>query len=341
MDALDPTLAAVIEDMGALPEWHELGVDEARRVEDDLFGSDAGPQTDSEDLLVPVGDHEVPVRVYRPAPVSTPAPGIVFAHGGGFVLGTLDSAEDLARRLATETGSVVVSVDYRLAPEHQFPAALDDVDAVLDWVFENAVDLGFDPTRLGVAGSSAGASLVVGAARRRQEDATPAEPTTELAFQALFYPMLDPACDRDSHVEHADGPLLTRRDLAWFWALYLGADEETAATAAEQVGERTPDVLDRSDLPPDLSPFDATDLGDLPPAVVVTGGVDPLRDEGRAYARVLAAAGVPVADQHHPGMCHGFLSLAESVPAAASAWDDIGAAIREHRRGGSLRDEKR
>ncbi|WP_439028647.1 alpha/beta hydrolase [Haloarchaeobius sp. DT45] len=338
MDALDPTLAAVIDDMGDFLEWHELGVDEARRVEDEAFGSESAPAIETQDATVVSGSHEVPVRVYRPPGVDEPAPGFVFAHGGGFVLGTLASADDLARRLATETDSIVVSVDYRLAPEHPFPAGLADVTAAVEWVRENAATLGIDPAQLGVAGSSAGANLVVGAARQLSDGTTGVRSgddlgsAGDLACQVLLYPMLDPRCDRDSHVEHADGPLLTRRDLVWFWSLYRDGDEAAAAAAAERVDDDT-SITPEEPATADFAPLEADDrdLAALPPAVVVTAGVDPLRDDGTAYADALAAAGVPVAHQHHPGMCHGFLSLADSVPTAVDAWDALGSAVREYR----------
>nr|WP_303647789.1 alpha/beta hydrolase [Haloarchaeobius amylolyticus] len=322
--------------MTDLPEWHELGVEDARRVEDETFGGASAPAVETEDVTVPLGSRDVAVRVYRPPGVEAPAPGLVFAHGGGFVLGTLDSADDLAARLATGTDSVVVSVDYRLAPEHPFPAGLADVEALTRLVLAGSDEFGIDPDRVGVAGSSAGANLAATVARRLRDEPAPAGGRTSLTCQLLFYPMLDPRCDRRSHVEHADGPLLTRRDLVWFWALYQGDDEVTATQAAAHVaaggeGAAVTRGAAASGGPPDLSPLERGSYRNLPPAVVVTGGVDPLRDEGRAYAAALADAGVPVADLHYPGMCHGFLSLADVVPAAADAWDDVEAAVRRYR----------
>ncbi|WP_435334925.1 alpha/beta hydrolase [Haloarchaeobius sp. TZWWS8] len=307
MSDLDPALDAAIDPLRDLPEWNALGVEAARRVEDETFG-DATPPDDgveTTERTVPTERYDVPVRVYRPPELVSPAPALVFSHGGGFVLGTLDSADDLARRLALGTDRLVVSVDYRLAPEHPFPAGLDDVCAVIDWTFENAPGLEVDPGRVGVAGSSAGGNLAAAAAYRfRARDDVP-----ELDRQVLFYPMLDPDLDRPSHHANADGPLLTRADLDWFWGLYRsGLDTGVVAN-------------------PEFGPLAAAHLRGMPSAVVVTAGCDPLHDEGRAYAAMLARSGVPVSDLSYPGMCHGFLSLADAVPAAAEAWDDLTAAV--------------
>ncbi|WP_435344698.1 alpha/beta hydrolase [Haloarchaeobius sp. HRN-SO-5] len=307
MNALDPELRQAVADFPDHPRWHELGVAEARRLEDDRFSSDAVPGVETVDRRVPRdGDSHVPVRTYRPPALDRPAPALVFAHGGGFVLGTLDSADDLARRLAARTGSVVVSVDYRLAPEHPCPAAVADVAAVVEWVLEGTADLGVDPGRVGVAGSSAGANLA--AMARRRVDA----PGRTLAPQVLLYPMLDPDLGLPAHEEHAGAPLLTRADLEWFWRRYR----------------------DGGSIPADdgrLSPLTAGVDGDAPPTVVVTAGVDPLRDDGTTYARALSDAGVPVERLHYPAACHGFLSMAGDSTLATAAWADLAAAVLAYR----------
>nr|WP_303648726.1 alpha/beta hydrolase [Haloarchaeobius litoreus] len=256
----------------------------------------------------PGGEGAVPVRVYRPPGLDEPAPALVFAHGGGFVLGTLDSADDLARRLAANTGSVVVSVDYRLAPEHPCPAGMDDVTAVIEWTVESADALGVDAAQVGVAGSSAGANLATMAARRVD---------VPLSVAVLFYPMLDPTLGTPSHEEHADAPLLTRADLDWFWRLYR---DDGAIPVDDPLLSPLPDVGG-----------EPSSLADSPSTVVVTAGCDPLRDDGARYADALAAARVAVDHRHYPGAPHGFLSLADAVPAAADAWDDLAAAVLARR----------
>ncbi len=306
---LDPAFERAIAAFPDSPEWHELGVDRARELEAELFSRSADGDVETTDRIVDTASGgTVPSRVYRPSGVDDPAPALVFAHGGGFVLGTLDSADDLARRLAATTGSVVVSVDYRLAPEHPCPAGLDDVTAVLEWTVESAADLGVDAERVGVAGSSAGANLAALGARRAD---------VAVSIAVLFYPMLDPTLDAPSHEEHADAPLLTRDDLDWFWRLY----RDDGAIPVDD---------------PRLSPLPAVGEGpssfaDSPPTVVATAGCDPLRDDGARYADALADTDVSVERLHYPGAPHGFLSLADAVPAAADAWDDLAAAVLARR----------
>lgn len=301
---LDEDLAAVVERYAerGLPEWHELSVEAARRLEDELF-SPANPPAVAhvEDREFDGPDGAVTVRVYRD--VEPPAPVVVFFHGGGWTLGTLDSADDVCREFARRAECVVASVDYRLAPEHPFPAALDDAAAALAWVADVAGTLGGDPERLHVAGTSAGGGLAAAVALWTREFDGP-----DLRSQVLLYPMLHPATDRDSHAENADGPLLTTADVAWFWDQYCRSPVDT--------------------YNPFAAPLRADDVGDLPPATVVTAGHDPLRDEGVAYADRLGAAGVPVDHLHYPAMAHGFLSLADDVAAADAAFDEVAGSVR-------------
>ncbi len=305
---LDSQLADVVADIEAegIPPWHAMGVDAARRVEDEVFtGEERRPVELVRDLSFSGPETEVPVRIYRPD-VETPAPTLVFYHGGGWVLGTLDSADDLCRRLARRIGCVVVSVDYRLAPEHRFPAAVDDAYAALSWVHRHADAFGGDPDRLAVAGTSAGGDLAAVTALRAREFADPDGPRIDR--QVLLYPATDCAFDTDSYAENANGPMLTRRDMEWFWDLYLRSPVDA--------------------YNPFASPLRASDLSDLPPATVVTAGFDPLRDDGVAYAERLTDAGVAVDHRHYPTMCHGFLSLADSVDAADAAFDDVAESVR-------------
>lgn len=304
---MDPQLAAVVADIASegIPEWHAMSVECGRRVEDEVFTSDSRQVIEFVRDYAFDGPHgDVPVRVYRPD-VETPAPTLVFYHGGGWTLGTLDSADDLCRNLARRVGGVVVSVDYRLAPEHPFPAGLDDAYAALGWVTDHAETFGGDSERLAVAGTSAGGNLAAAVALRAREFGGP-----DIAHQALLYPITDHTFDTDSYSENADGPLLTRTDMEWFWEQYLRSPVDGANPYAS--------VLRASD----------SDLSDLPPATVVTAGFDPLRDEGAAYADRLAEAGVDVDHQHYPTMTHGFLSLSDVVDVADDAFDALAERVR-------------
>ncbi|MFD0151314.1 alpha/beta hydrolase [Streptomyces sp. NPDC055721] len=231
----------------------------------------------------------VPVRVYDPA-VHENAPVIVFCHGGGFILCDLESHDGFCRSLARGTGATVVSVDYRRAPEHPFPAAPEDAYAALLWVART-----FPGRRIAVAGDSAGANLATVLALLARDRGGP-----RITCQALYYPMLDPTRSGPSHDENGQGYFLTSDHLRWYWAGYL----------------REP--ADRTD--PRAAPLAGADLSGLPPAHVVTAGFDPLRDDGLAYAAALTAAGVAVEADHYAGMFHGFLSMAgDDLPEAAEA----------------------
>lgn len=303
-EPLDSDLAVIVADVEAmgLPSWSDLSVDAARRIEDEVFSAGDAPDVASvRDMAFagPTGD--VPVRVYRPtadADADNPLPTVVYYHGGGWVTGTLDSIDGLCRRLARRLEAVVVSVDYRLAPEQPFPAGLDDASAALDWVADVAPSLGADPDRIAVAGTSAGANLAAAVALRGAAELDRAEPDA----QALFYPITDHDFSTESYEANREGPLLTRADMEWFWTQYLRSSVDAAN--------------------PYASVLRAPDLSGVAPAVVVTAGHDVLRDEGAAYADRLADAGVDTAHHHYPSMCHGFLSLTEEVAVADAALDD-------------------
>lgn len=239
----------------------------------------------------------VPVRVYEGG-TRADAPVVVFCHGGGFVLCDLDSHDAFCRSIASATGATVVAADYRRAPEHPFPAAPEDAYTALRWAART-----HRGRRLAVAGDSAGAHLATVLTLLARDRGGP-----RIAFQALYYPMLDPARSRPSHRENAQGHFLTADHLRWYWDAYL------------------PEPADRSH--PYASPLAHADLSGLPPAHVVTAGLDPLRDDGIAYAEALAAAGVGVEHHHHPGMFHGFLSMAGALPEGAAARDSAFAVLR-------------
>ena len=292
---------ARIEEMG-VPPWHALSVESARRVEDEVFTADDRAAVEFvRNLSIPGPRGEIPIRVYRHDVQH--APVVVFYHGGGWTLGTLDSIDGVCRELANRADCVVVSVDYRLAPEHPFPAGVDDAVAALEWVAENAATFGGDPSRLGVAGTSAGGNLAAVTALHARDSGGP-----ELSHQSLLYPITDHAFDTESYDENGDGPLLSRADMEWFWDHYLRSPVD---------GEN-----------PFASPLRARDLSDLPPATVVTCGHDPLRDEGIAYAERLADADVPVEHDHYPGMAHGFLSLTGDMATADDAMDAVSESLR-------------
>jgi acetyl esterase len=259
-----------------------------------------------DDLAIPDGP---PVRVYRPSPGTDPLPALVFLHGGGFVICDLDSHDGLCRDLAAELDCVVVSVDYRRAPEHPFPAAADDAVRATGWTIEQAADLGIDPARIGVAGDSAGGNLAAVVAQRFGG---------RLAVQLLLYPMLDPAQDTASYRDFAQGYFVTADHLRWYWDCYRG-------------GRPTGTVVDRDvDRDPAFAPLAAESLGGLAPAVIAVAGLDPLGDEGREYARRLAIEGTPTQLFDCAGLFHGFAGFGEQLPEAAEAMRGILAAVRPY-----------
>jgi len=254
-----------------------------------------------EDRNIPGPDGEIPVRIYTPVAAGSDAlPVLVYYHGGGWVIGDLETHDALCRTLANEAGCKVVAVDYRLAPEHVFPAAVDDCYAALKWVEANGASIGVDATRIAVAGDSAGGNLAAVISQIAKAEKGP-----RIALQLLIYPVTDTDIDTGSYKENESGYFLERDGMIWFFDHYLKG-------------------TDRND--PRVAPLKATSLAGLPPAYVVTAGFDPLRDEGRAYAEALKAAGVPTEHVNYEGMIHGFFNLQgvldvgrEAVKSAAKA----------------------
>ena len=256
-----------------------------------------------EERMIPGPAGEMLVRIYWPE-AAAPAPLVVFFHGGGFVLCSLDTHDELARGLCQGAGAVVVSVDYRLAPEAPYPAAADDCYAALVWAVAHASELGADGARVAVAGDSAGGNLAAVTALRARDLGGPA-----LRHQCLIYPVTDCRFDTPSYIENAEGYFLTAESMRWFWSHYL----QDMGRAAE----------------PYASPLRAPSLAGLPPTLVITAEYDPLRDEGEHYASALSAAGVPTTLRRYDGMIHGFVTMAEIFEDGRAALSLAGEQLRE------------
>ncbi|PGV52311.1 esterase [Bacillus sp. AFS037270] len=229
---------------------------------------------------------------------------MVYYHGGGWVIGNLDTVEVPCRMLANRSSCVVVSVDYRLAPEHKFPAAADDSYAAAKWVVENAAFIQVDPNRIAVGGDSAGGNLAAVVAKMARD-----KKEIRLAYQMLIYPVTNHSYATESYTENADGYLLTKDSMIWFWNHYLRNEED---------GKN-----------PYASPLQANDLSGLPPALVLTGEFDPLRDEGEAYAERLREAGVQVEETRYDGMIHGYFWMPGALEQGKKAIEQAASALKQ------------
>lgn len=261
-----------------------------------------------EDLSIPAATGEQAARIYRPHG-DEPSPTLVFFHGGGFVVGDIESYDLTARTLAERAGATVVSVEYRLAPEHKFPAGIDDALAIADWALGNVDNLGGNRDRILVGGDSAGGNLSAVVAQQT------AGREQGFSGQVLMYPVLDMGGDYPSRQEHADGPVLTETAARWFHELYLSESDETTD--------------------PRISPIHFPELGSLVPAVVATAGFDILRDEGFEYVKRLEAAGVPTKHLHFETLPHGFLGFGPLSAGADAAISEVSSAIAELARTGA------
>ena len=293
--SVHPQIAALLERVARspLPPYHTVPAFVARRIYRDTRSVLAPKAPEIAEARLMVFDNAVAVRAYRPVLGET-LPALVFFHGGGWTIGDLDTHDVVCRQLAIGARCAVFSVDYRLAPEHPFPAAVDDCFFAARFVFENHESLRIDPTRIAVGGDSAGGNLATVVALDARDNAGPA-----LRFQLLIYPATDQRCEFASHQRNGAGYLLTKEGIRFFRAGYL------------------PDPKDRTDWR--ASPLLASSLAELPPAFVLTAGYDPLVDEGRAYAERLAAAGVETAYREYPDMVHGFVLFGGVVDAANAA----------------------
>lgn len=282
----------------------DQGVEVARRQLAELPRRSVHPELRVHDRTIPGPAGQIPVRVYRPPEAGDAAPVVVFCHGGGFVAGDLDTHDATAREHAVGADAVVVSVAYRLAPEHPYPAAVQDAVAATAWVFAHAGELGADPARLAVAGDSAGGTLSAVVAQQCRDNGGPTP-----VFQLLWYPATLYDASLPSFRENAEAPILDLEAVSEFTRWYAG-----------EVDLRKP--------PAGMAPGRAANLADLAPAYVAVAGHDPLRDDGIRYGELLTAAGVPVQVHNAETLVHGYLGYAGVVPAATEAADRGLAALK-------------
>jgi acetyl esterase len=294
---LDPQARVVLDQMAAmgLPPLGSLSPEETRRNMELRNASmpPGEPVAKTEDRTIPGPGGEIPIRIYWPEGTG-PLPVLVYFHGGGWVLGNIASHDSTCRTLTNAAGCIVVSVDYRLAPEHKFPAAAEDSYAATVWVAEHAAEIGADPRRVAVGGDSAGGNLAAVVALMARDQGGP-----NLVFQLLIYPVTDFNFETPSYSENAEGYMLTRQSMEWFWGHYLNDHEQGGH--------------------PHASPLRAEKVHGLPPALVITAEYDPLRDEGEAYATRLKDAGVPVQVSRYDGMIHGFFGMSLMLDKAKDA----------------------
>jgi len=294
---LDPQVHAFLEQLrvSGAPPLHTLSPEMARdRARNDAAAmGPSEPVAQKEDVEVPSPGGPIPMRIYTPLHMRCKGL-LLYLHGGGWVIGDVGTHDSLCCTLANAAGCRIISVDYRLAPEHKYPAAVEDAFSAACWVLENARQLDVDPARIAVGGDSAGGNLAAAITLMARDRAA-----FSLALQVLVYPVTNYAFDTLSYRENAEGYLLTRADMQWFWRQYLGEEERGAESYA--------------------SPLRATDLRGLPPALVMTAQYDPLRDEGEAYARRLSEAGVPVNLRRYDGMIHAFIRRTQQFDQARAA----------------------
>ncbi len=307
---LDPQARAFLARLRAAnrPPFSQLTPAQARAANAALTVLTSGipePMASVADRDIPGPRGPIPIRIYTPPGAPNPAPVLVYFHGGGFVIGDLAMVDETCRLLAAQSGCIVVSVDYRLAPEHPYPAPREDAFAATAWVAREGPSFGADPDRLAVGGDSAGGTLAAVTSLVSRDAGGP-----KIAFALLVYPGSDRDFTRPSMIEFGDDHLLTTDTMRWFHHHHSGGG------------------ADESD--PYLAPLAATDLSGLPPALVITAGFDPLRDGGELYAARLKGAGVPVELVRYEGMIHGFFAFPNVFDVARTAIADAADALRRH-----------
>jgi acetyl esterase len=308
--ALHPQCRFVLDQMaaGGAPPMEQMTPQEIRAdraANAGVMAALAGPIQEMarvKDQAIPGPAQPIPIRVYWPE-AGKNLPALVYYHGGGWVFGNLDSVDRSCRALAKASGCVLISVDYRLAPEHRFPAAADDADAAVRYVAEHATEFDIDPNRIAVGGDSAGGNLAAVACLMARDRGGP-----KIAFQLLVYPVTDRDDNRPSVQEFAQGYLLTSTMMDYFWNHYLTQPAD---------GNH-----------PHASPLKAESLAGLPPAMVITAECDPIRDQGEAYAQRLRESGVPVSVKRYEGAIHAFFNMGGVVDSGKQAIDDAGAALK-------------
>jgi acetyl esterase len=306
--AVDPQTQAVLDKIreAGNPEYWQMSVADARAWhvrKAAILDIAPVPVERTEDRPIAGPHGSIPLRIYWPRLTDTPQPVLVWLHGGGHVVGSLESYDALCRMFCTSADCIVVAVDYRLAPEHRFPAGVDDSFAALAWTFANAAAFGGDSQRIALGGDSAGGNLAAVCAILARD-----AKIGELVFQLLVYPRTAAEENSESHHRFAEGHLLTRKTILWFHDHYRASD------------------ADRRDWR--YAPLDCPDLSRLPPALVIVGECDPLHDEGVAYANAMMRAGNTVTLSDYPGMVHPFFSMGGAIDAGRAAHREATLALR-------------
>ena len=303
---LNPTIAAMLEKGKALPAWSTLTVQAVRATDPARYalGVPPDPVGGIEDRVIPGPEGDLPIRIFRPEG-DGPRPVVVFFHGGGFCICSVETHTAICRQICRRSGAIIVSVDYRQAPEHPFPAGPDDCEAATRWVLAHAADLGGDPARVSVCGDSSGGAMAAVVARRLRDAGGPA-----LHAQVLMYPVTDHYSRRHAAWDRVGtGYGLTEATMRWFWDNYLD-----------------PGDADN----PDASPLRADSVAGLPRTLIVTAAYDLLSDEAEAYADRLRAAGVEVTCQRHNDLVHGFFNWVGLVDRSTEAMDSLGDWMRRN-----------
>ncbi len=305
--ALDPQAQALLDKIkqSGSPEYHTLSAQDARALYDIASEAAQGQPPEPllvEELSIPGPSSEIPALLYRPSAADN-LPMLIYFHGGGYTIGSLKSHDCVCKTLCVEADCIVISVDYRLAPEHKYPAAVDDCWAASRWLARNAKSLAGDSTRIAVGGDSAGGNLAAVVCLKAKQESAPS-----FVHQLLIYPGTDMSRSFDSHRLFGQGYRLTNELIAWFYDHYFETDSDINHWQA--------------------SPLNAPDFSGLPATFVLSAGFDPLQDENRAYAEKLEQAGVPTRYSHYEGMLHGFIAMPGFLDKAKEALSECASELR-------------